>query len=176
MTTRPAIPLLRAAHPVPAFAVTMLTVLLAASMGVGTRTAVILFVAVFSGQLVVGWTNDLVDRERDRRVGRRDKPLAAGQISVGLVRSTTGVASVVCVATSLLCGLAAGLLHLTLGVCAALAYNFALKSTAFSWLPYSLAFGALPAVVGLSRDPAAASSAPCWDSPPGSCWRPPSSR
>ncbi|MBB1017803.1 UbiA family prenyltransferase [Dietzia sp. DQ11-71] len=154
MTTRPALPLLRAAHTVPAFAVTMLTMLLAASMGVRTRTSMTLFVAVFSGQLVVGWTNDLVDRERDRRVGRRDKPLATGQISVGLVRSAVGVAGAVCVLTSLLCGLAAGLLHL-LAVGAALAYNAGLKSTAFSWLPYSLAFGALPAVVGLARDPAA---------------------
>lgn len=155
MTTRPALPLLRAAHPVPALAVTMLTVLLAASMGVSTRTTAMLFVAVFSGQLVVGWTNDLLDRERDRCVGRRDKPLATGAISVALVRSAIGAAGVVCVATSLLCGLAAGLLHLMLGVGAALAYNAGLKSTVLSWLPYSLAFGSLPAVVGLSRDPAA---------------------
>ncbi|MBB0967516.1 UbiA family prenyltransferase [Dietzia aerolata] len=154
MTTRPALPLLRAAHPVPALAVTMLAVLLAASMGVGTRTSVTLLVAVFSGQLVVGWTNDLVDSERDRRVGRGDKPLATGQIAVGLVRSAIGAASVVCVLTSLLCGPAAGLLHLV-AVGAALAYNAGLKSTAFSWLPYSLAFGALPAVVGLARDSAA---------------------
>ncbi|MFD2394765.1 UbiA family prenyltransferase [Dietzia aerolata] len=154
ITTRPALPLLRAAHPVPALAVTMLAVLLAASMGVGTRTSVTLLVAVFSGQLVVGWTNDLVDSERDRRVGRGDKPLATGQIAVGLVRSAIGAASVVCVLTSLLCGPAAGLLHLV-AVGAALAYNAGLKSTAFSWLPYSLAFGALPAVVGLARDSAA---------------------
>lgn len=132
----------------------MLTVLLAASMGVGTRNLMTLFVAVFSGQLVVGCTNDLLDRERDRRVGRSDKPLAAGEVSVELVRSAAGVASVVCVLTSLMCGLGAGLLHL-LGVGAALAYNAGLKSTWLSWLPYSLALGSLPAVVSLSRDPAA---------------------
>ena len=152
-------PLVRAAHPVPAFAVTVLTVLLAASMGVGTRTTVALFVAVLSGQLVVGWTNDLVDRERDRRVGRCDKPLATGEISVGMVRSAIGAASAACVLASLLCGLAAGLVHLTLGVGAALAYNFRLKSTWFSWLPYTLAFGSLHAVVSLSRDP---SARPAW--------------
>ncbi|MDX2357923.1 UbiA family prenyltransferase [Dietzia sp. PP-33] len=124
-------------------------------MGVSTYTAVVLFAAVLSGQLVVGWTNDLCDRERDRRVGRSDKPLATGQISVGVVRSAIGAAGVVCVLASLLCGLGAGLLHLTSGVGAALAYNFALKSTVLSWLPYSLAFGSLPAVVSLSREPAA---------------------
>lgn len=132
----------------------MLTVLIAASMGVSIRTSITLFVAVFSGQLVVGWTNDLVDRERDRRVGRRDKPLATGAISVTLVRTATGATGAVCVLASLLCGLGAGLMHL-LAVGAALAYNFGLKSTVFSWLPYSLAFGSLPAVVSLSRDPAA---------------------
>lgn len=150
-----ALPLVRAAHPIPGMAVTMLTMLLAASMGVSMHTTVVLFVAVLSGQLVVGWTNDLVDRERDRRVGRLDKPLATGQLSVGLVRSSIGAASGVCVVASLLCGLGAGLVHLTCGVGAALAYNIKLKSTVLSWLPYSLAFGCLPAVVSLSRDPAA---------------------
>lgn len=150
-----ALPLVRAAHPVPGFAVTLLTVLLAASMGVSTSITVTIFVAVLSGQLVVGWTNDLFDRERDRRVGRCDKPLATGEISVGLVRSAISAAGAVCVLASLLCGLAAGLVHLTFGVGAALAYNFRLKSTWFSWLPYALAFGSLPAVVSLSRDQAA---------------------
>lgn len=155
MTRSMALPLVRTAHPIPALAVTALTMLLATSAGVRAPTAVALFVAVLSGQLVVGWSNDLLDRARDRRVGRLDKPLATGQISVGLVRSALGAAGVVCVLTSLLCGLAAGLLHLTCGVGAALAYNLRLKSTVLSWLPYSLAFGCLPAVVSLSRDPAA---------------------
>lgn len=148
-------PLVRTAHPVPALAVTVLTLLLAASMGVSAYTAVVLVVAVLSGQLVVGWTNDLWDRDRDRRVGRCDKPLATGQISAGVVRSAIGAAGVVCVVASLLCGIGAGLLHLTLGVGSALAYNVALKSTVVSWLPYSIAFGCLPAVVSLARDPAA---------------------
>ena len=70
------------------------------------------------------------------------------------MRSATAAAGVVCVAASLLCGLGAGLLHL-LAIGAALAYNAGLKATWLSWLPYSLAFGSLPAVVSLSRDPAA---------------------
>lgn len=155
-----ALRLVRTAHPIPALAVTALTMLLAASAGVRAPTAVALFMAILSGQLVVGWSNDLLDRERDRRVGRPDKPLATGQLSPGLVRSAIGAAGVVCVLTSLLCGLAAGLLHLTCGVGAALAYNLRLKSTVLSWLPYSLAFGSLPAVVSLARDPA--SLPPLW--------------
>ncbi|MDV8003062.1 UbiA family prenyltransferase [Rhodococcus sp. IEGM 1408] len=150
-----ALALVRAAHPLPGLAVTVLTALLAASMGVSAQTTMVLVVAVLSGQLVVGWTNDVRDRERDRRVGRRDKPLATGELSVGLVRSAIGVSAVACVVASLLCGPGAGLLHLTLGVGAGLAYNFSLKSTGLSWLPYTLAFGSLPAVVSLSRDPSA---------------------
>lgn len=52
-------------------------------------------------------------------------------------------------------GLGAGLVHLTLGVGAALAYSIKLKSTWLSWLPYRLAFGSLPGSVSLLRDPAA---------------------
>jgi 4-hydroxybenzoate polyprenyltransferase len=32
------------------------------------------------------------------------------------------------------------------------AYNLGLKATAFSWLPYAVAFGSLPAVVSLAGD------------------------
>lgn len=81
-------------------------------MGVGPGSALTLFAAVLSGHLVVGWTNDLGGRERIARVGRLDKPLAAGEIAVGLVLSAIGAAGVVSVLTSLLCGLAAGPLHL----------------------------------------------------------------
>jgi 4-hydroxybenzoate polyprenyltransferase len=63
------------------------------------------------------------------------------------------LAGIVCVVASLACGLAAGLVHLVLGVGSALAYNSALKSTVFSWLPYFVAFGSLPVVVTLTADP-----------------------
>ena len=49
----------------------------------------------------------------------------------------------------MLCGAGAGALHLT-SVAAGWAYNLGLKRTWWSWLPYAVAFGALPAFVSLA--------------------------
>jgi 4-hydroxybenzoate polyprenyltransferase len=104
--------------------------------------------AVLAGQLAVGWSNDFLDADRDAASGRTDKPVARGEIS----RATTGLAAAVvavaCIPLSLLSGWRAGLVHLV-AVVFALAYNGWLKSTPFSVLPYTLAFGAVPAFVTL---------------------------
>ncbi|MCQ4118660.1 UbiA family prenyltransferase [Rhodococcus tibetensis] len=159
MTLSTPVSLLRTAHAGPAAAVTVLTLLIAVGMDADAGTVVVLGIAVLSGQLVVGWTNDLLDRTRDRMAGRTDKPLVTGCISVTAVRRAACVSSAICVVASALCGPAAGLLHLAL-VGVALAYNAWLKSTVSSWLPYALAFGGLPVVVSLSLD--SASIPPLW--------------
>ncbi len=70
--------LLRAAHPVPALAVTVLAGLLAVAVDLPRSGPCWWSRAVLTGQLSIGWSNDLVDRGRDRAVGRTDKPLATG--------------------------------------------------------------------------------------------------
>jgi 4-hydroxybenzoate polyprenyltransferase len=60
---------------------------------------------------------------------------------------------------SLACGTAAGLTHLVL-VAAGWAYNLGMKATAWSWLPYAVAFGALPVFVALADPPQ--SLPPAW--------------
>ncbi|WP_231373543.1 UbiA family prenyltransferase [Nocardia sp. 348MFTsu5.1] len=142
-----------AGHTIPAAAVTLLTAAVGVAEDLEIGSIAILMVAVFSGQLVVGWTNDLIDRERDRQVGRTDKPLASGDLSPTTAVVAVGVAGVVCVVASLACGLAAAAVHLVLGIGSALAYNAGLKSTYLSWLPYFVAFGSLPVVVTLTADP-----------------------
>jgi 4-hydroxybenzoate polyprenyltransferase len=138
--------LLRAAHPGPAVAVTVLAGLLAVAQGLdGSRTA-LLVAAVLAGQLSIGWSNDLVDRSRDRRAGRDDKPLATGGVSVRLARIACLVAVVACVGLSLALGVTPGLLHLAC-VASAWTYNLGLKATAWSWVPYAVSFGGLTAVV-----------------------------
>ena len=62
---RRVIPLLRACHLQPTLAVTAITATLAASAGRGAGTLAVA-VAVLAGQLSVGWSNDFVDRGRDR--------------------------------------------------------------------------------------------------------------
>ncbi|RAG87395.1 hypothetical protein DN069_01795 [Streptacidiphilus pinicola] len=104
--------------------------------------------AVLSGQLCIGWSNDVIDMRRDIRAARRDKPLAVGTLAPTHAVAAASAAGALCVPLSLACGLAAGAAHLT-GVGAGLAYNAVLKRTRWSWLPYGLAFGLLPAFVTL---------------------------
>ncbi|WP_137122638.1 UbiA family prenyltransferase [Segeticoccus rhizosphaerae] len=139
--------LARACHPGPTLAVTALAGVFAAGSGLGAARCAVLLLAVGSGQLVIGWTNDLVDAGRDRLVGRTDKPLVTGELEAHLVRRALGVAAGVTVVASLACGPWAGLLHVFLVVGSGLAYDLRLKRTGWSFLPYLVAFGTLPAVV-----------------------------
>jgi len=77
--------LLRCSHPEPVFAITAAVGVLALSAGRGWGT-VWAVTAVLAGQLFVGWTNDYLDRDLDRRSGRTDKPLASGLVPAGRVR------------------------------------------------------------------------------------------
>ncbi|TPG15105.1 UbiA family prenyltransferase [Pedococcus bigeumensis] len=142
--------LVRSCHPGPTGAVTVLTALLAAALGHGLRSGLVVTAAVFAGQLTIGWSNDLIDAARDRAVARTDKPLARGELSEALVRGAIGVAGVACLVLSFACGWRSAVIHLGLGVAAGWAYNLGLKRTVWSALPYAVAFGALPAVVSLA--------------------------
>ena len=141
--------LLRASHPEPGLAVTVLAVLLATTWDASIGTTALVGLAALSGQLTVGWSNDLVDRERDRLSGRPDKPVATGLLSTASVRAAIAVTLPVSAVASLSLGWRAGLLHLVL-VAMGWAYNLGLKRTAFSWLPYAACFGCLPVVVSLA--------------------------
>jgi heme o synthase len=141
-----AVALLRSAHPEPGGAVTVAMTLLA--IGVGHRGWGIAGVAaaVAATQLSVGWVNDWLDADRDRVAGRRDKPVASGEVS----RRTVGIAG-------LISSLAIPFLGLPFGVAAtvcitlvgvfALLYDWPLKSTPLSVVPYLVAFALLPAFV-----------------------------
>lgn len=141
--------LVRASHPEPAAAVTVVSGLLAA--GVGHRPAGVAAVAltVLASQLAVGWSNDALDARRDATVGRTDKPVATGVLR----RSTVARAAVAAAVATPLVALTtdgAAALCATLGLLSALLYNWPLKSTPVSVLPYALSFGALPAFVVLA--------------------------
>jgi 4-hydroxybenzoate polyprenyltransferase len=145
--------LLRAAHFGPTLAVTVVAALLATSSELTRPTAFLVTAAIFTGQLTIGWANDLLDRDRDRQSGRTDKPLANGEIPPRLVQASLGVAAAACVLLSFSVGWRSAVVHLFLGVASGHAYNLGLKSTVLSWLPYALAFGTLPAVVSLAGSP-----------------------
>lgn len=145
--------LLRAAHIGPTLAVTGVVGLLAAGADLTLANGIIVTAAAFTGQLTVGWGNDLLDAARDRQAGRQDKPLANGELSAILVRRCLILAAALCVVLSMLVGWRSGLTHLMLGVAFGHLYNFWFKATAWSWLPYAVAFGILPAAVTLAGQP-----------------------
>lgn len=142
--------LAKASHPGPGLAVTLLAGAYAVSTGLGPGRSALVTAAVYTGQLSIGWSNDLIDAARDRAVGRDDKPLATGELSTSTARAACALALVATVVLSLACGFVAGLVQLGC-VAAGWAYNVGVKATALSWLPYALAFGGLPVFVTLAE-------------------------
>ncbi|MGZ4494462.1 MAG: UbiA family prenyltransferase [Nocardioides sp.] len=139
-----AVSLVLACHPLPAAA---MTIALTAAAALSDRTGVeclLVAATVLVGQLTVGWVNDVVDRDRDRKVGRRDKPVALGWVDAGTVNFATACATLVVIPLSVANGTVAGIAYLA-AVLSAWSYNAAIKRTVLSWLPYALSFGLLPA-------------------------------
>lgn len=142
-------PLIRAAHPGPTAVVTLVAAVLAIGAGLTPARVALVTAAVLTGQLSIGWSNDLIDARRDRVAGRTDKPLATGALDEAAVRNAAAAALVATVVLSLACGWLAGAVHLVV-VASGWAYNLGLKSTVWSWVPYAAAFGALPVFVVLA--------------------------
>jgi 4-hydroxybenzoate polyprenyltransferase len=149
-TPATAVALVRAAHAGPTVVVTAVTGLLAAASRLPRAPAATVTAGVLAGQLTIGWGNDLRDADRDAAVGRTDKPLAAADLSPALVRRALAVAGAACAGLSLAAGRRSAAAHLGLVVASGHAYNLRLKATPASWVPYAVAFGALPAVVTLA--------------------------
>ncbi|GAA2417419.1 hypothetical protein GCM10010420_54660 [Streptomyces glaucosporus] len=156
----PVLALLAAAHGGPALAVTAVASLLALRGGLRPPDAAVVTAAVLTGQLTIGWGNDLRDLPRDRAADRTDKPLATGALPAGRVVGALTVAALACLVLSALAGARSALVNVVLVTGAGHAYNLGLKATRWSWAPYAAAFGALPSAVTLAGpDPA---WAPLW--------------
>ncbi len=140
--------LVRATHAMPTLAVTAFATAIGVAAGIGPR-AVLLAAAVLTGQASVGWCNDYVDAERDRRAHRVEKPIVSGAVPERLVGACAAVALVACVPLSLLLGVKAAAAHLV-AVGAAWLYDLRLKETSLSALPYAVAFALLPVVAALA--------------------------
>ena len=117
-------------HPVPSAAVTVLATVMSAVAGRSAAGCALVAAAVLTGQVSIGWCNDLVDRNRDRAAGRTDKPLATGAVPPRLVAVACGLAAAACVPLSLASGWRAGVAHL-LGVAGGWAYDLGAKLPAY---------------------------------------------
>jgi heme o synthase len=141
-----AVALLKSSHPEPGGAVTVAMTLLAIGVGHRGWSIVGVFAAVAATQLAVGWVNDWLDADRDRIAGRRDKPVASRAVSP----RTVGIAGLISALAIPVLGLPFGAkatICITLVGIFALLYDWPLKSTPLSVVPYLVAFGLLPAFV-----------------------------
>ena len=131
----------------PTFTVTTISYLLAWQLN-DITTAFGIAATVFTGQLVVGWTNDYRDYSDDLVHNRQNKPLVSGLITLNILARATYLAIAALLALTYFGPLAGkfGFAHL-LAVASAVAYNFKLKSTAISFLPFAFSFGLLPVII-----------------------------
>ena len=139
--------MVRCSHPEPVVVVTAVAGALALTAGRGAGTVWVVL-AILAGQLYVGWSNDFLDRNRDRVAGRRDKPIASGAVGARVVGVAAITALVLAVPLSLASGVAAALVHLV-ALASATAYNLGLKRTLLSAVPYAISFALVPAFVTL---------------------------
>lgn len=118
---------------------------LAAAAGAAATTSALLAAAVLTGQLSIGWLNDLRDADLDLAAGRADKPVVRGDVDRHVLRRAVVLSVPVCLVLSFALGALPGLLHVVF-VASAWAYDLWLKPTPASALPYLVSFGLLPAV------------------------------
>ena len=155
---RKLIGLVKASHFGPTVLVVTISFLLALSQFSAIKSFEIAC-AILAGQCVVGWTNDLLDYPLDLAAGRKKKPLVAGDISQSFLKTSIFIALIFALTLSLMGPLSfKGTSIHALGIASATAYNFGLKKTLVSLLPYVISFGAMPWAVYV----AAGSTPPAW--------------
>jgi 4-hydroxybenzoate polyprenyltransferase len=135
---------LRAAHFGPTVIVTTASFLLSLSQ-YSIIDSLRVAIAIFAGQLVVGWSNDFIDAPLDIAAHRTKKPIVSKEINPEQLKKSILVALLAALLLSLFSplGLTGTLIHF-LGILSATFYNFKLKPTILSPIPYIVSFGALP--------------------------------
>ena len=144
--------LLKASHFGPTLIVTSISWFFAAHYWWEGPAYVIAF-GVFTGQLVVGWSNDLYDYKDDLMHNRQNKPLVSELISQSYLKRWLTFMVPFSFVANLLgpLGFKGGLVYM-FGIAMGVAYNFYFKFNVFSWFPYALAFAALPSCIAISKD------------------------
>jgi 4-hydroxybenzoate polyprenyltransferase len=144
--------LLKASHFGPTLLVTAISFLFGAHYWWEGPAYVIAF-GVFTGQLVVGWSNDLYDFEDDLKHNRQSKPLVNGVLTKAYLqrwlRLMVPFSFIANLAGPL--GIKGGLVYM-FGVACGVAYNFYFKFSILSPLPFAIAFAALPSCIAISKD------------------------
>lgn len=136
--------LLQAAHAKQAITTALAMGLVAAVAGRPAREAGVVLVTVLVGQTILGWHNDIVDRQRDQAHGLTGKPVGAGRLEVGTVWYAIVVAFLLLVPLATTTGVRAGAYYLG-SVAVAMLGNIVLRTGFFSWWSWAASFALLPA-------------------------------
>ncbi len=136
--------LIRAGHPGPSVAITVMIVLLALPGRAGLAATILFALAALSGELSIGWSNDAFDASADAAAARVDKPIVSGSVSRRAVALAALVALVASLVLAVLVSPPTGLINLVM-LAAGWAYNAGLKATVYSGLMYVIGFGLIPA-------------------------------
>jgi 4-hydroxybenzoate polyprenyltransferase len=137
--------LARAAHPRQAVVTAVGMTVAAALAGRPSRELLLILATVLVGQVILGWFNDLVDRQSDARHGRPGKPVADGRLDPGTVWFCLALAIFLVVPLSVANGLYAGSAYLiSLGI-GLLGQWVWLRKGFLSWLPWAASYALYPA-------------------------------
>ncbi|WP_137293650.1 UbiA family prenyltransferase [Nocardioides dongxiaopingii] len=136
--------LLLAAHPRQALLTALALGVAALAAGRPTREAAVVAATVLVGQTILGWHNDIVDRDRDARHQLPHKPVAEGRLETGSVWYAIVVAVLLVVPLSISTGVTAGTCYL-LALAVGLLGNVVLRRGALSWVPWAASFALYPA-------------------------------
>ncbi|GAB3855942.1 hypothetical protein GCM10028801_12340 [Nocardioides maradonensis] len=115
----------------------------AMASGRSAREVGIVILTVLTGQVILGWHNDLTDRLRDHRLETPGKPLADGRLEPGTVWYAIVVAALVLVPLAVTTGITAGCLYLA-SVAVGMLGNVTFRKGILSWWSWAVSFGLLP--------------------------------
>ena len=142
-----------ATHFPQALAMVLLMTVATAVVGGSWSSVVLVLLASAAGQATVGWTNDVHDAEADRAAGRGTKPTVRGDIRPEDLRIPILVSATLTIPLSFLAaGWLGGAAHIA-AVASALAYNFFLARTVWSWVPYAVSFALMPIFIAQAITP-----------------------
>jgi len=139
--------LVRAGHPRLALVTALGLAGAAALSGRSTGAVAAVVATVLTGQVILGWHNDLVDRTRDASHARSDKPLAqqlGGRLDPGTVWFWLAVAVMLVVPLAVFHGVWSGLAYLG-SLLVGILGNVLLRGGWLSWLPWALSYALYPA-------------------------------
>lgn len=134
--------LARAAHPAQGVGTALALALAAALTGRPLAEVGLVGATVLVGQSVIGWADDLADRERDARQDPR-KPLVRGTVEPGSVGFAALVAVLLLVPLAVSAGPTAATAYLA-SVAVAVVGDRLLHARALSFVPWAASFALLP--------------------------------